>query len=91
MQGNISRQEAVSMIPPLFLNVEPHHMVRAASPPGILRDLGDLILSTLACYAGSRHVCGARLKSLFYIVAHRSSIDAFLDRPALGGNAYTFY
>ncbi|ESK92221.1 trna (cytosine-5-)-methyltransferase [Moniliophthora roreri MCA 2997] len=25
--GNISRQEAVSMLPPLFLNVEPHHRV----------------------------------------------------------------
>ncbi|KAF6757735.1 cytosine-5--methyltransferase [Ephemerocybe angulata] len=25
--GNISRQEAVSMIPPLFLDVEPHHKV----------------------------------------------------------------
>ncbi|KIK68078.1 hypothetical protein GYMLUDRAFT_155330 [Collybiopsis luxurians FD-317 M1] len=25
--GNISRQEAVSMLPPLFLNVQPHHMV----------------------------------------------------------------
>jgi multisite-specific tRNA:(cytosine-C5)-methyltransferase len=26
-QGNISRQESVSMLPPLFLEVEPHHMV----------------------------------------------------------------
>lgn len=26
-QGNISRQEGVSMLPPLFLEVEPHHMV----------------------------------------------------------------
>ena len=26
-QGNISRQEAVSMIPPLVLNVLPHHKV----------------------------------------------------------------
>ena len=25
--GNISRQEAVSMLPPLFLKVEPHHYV----------------------------------------------------------------
>jgi multisite-specific tRNA:(cytosine-C5)-methyltransferase len=25
--GNVSRQEAVSMLPPLFLDVEPHHMV----------------------------------------------------------------
>ncbi|KAJ3823473.1 S-adenosyl-L-methionine-dependent methyltransferase [Lentinula raphanica] len=25
--GNISRQEAVSMLPPLFLDVEPHHIV----------------------------------------------------------------
>lgn len=26
-QGNITRQEAVSMLPPLFLDVEPHHVV----------------------------------------------------------------
>lgn len=29
--GSISRQEAVSMVPPLFLDVQPHHIVR--SPP----------------------------------------------------------
>lgn len=27
--GSISRQEAVSMVPPLFLDVQPHHRVRA--------------------------------------------------------------
>jgi len=27
MKGNISRQEAVSMLPPLFLDVLPHHKV----------------------------------------------------------------
>ncbi len=26
-QGNISRQEAVSMIPPILLDVQPHHKV----------------------------------------------------------------
>ncbi len=26
--GSITRQEAVSMVPPLFLSVEPHHRVR---------------------------------------------------------------
>lgn len=26
--GSISRQEAVSMVPPLFLDVQPHHTVR---------------------------------------------------------------
>lgn len=25
--GGITRQEAVSMIPPLFLDVQPHHLV----------------------------------------------------------------
>ncbi len=35
--GNISRQEAVSMIPPLFLDVQPHHMVLdMCAAPGIL-------------------------------------------------------
>lgn len=27
MQGNFSRQEAVSMIPPLLLDVQPYHYV----------------------------------------------------------------
>lgn len=27
--GSITRQEAVSMVPPLFLDVRPHHRVRA--------------------------------------------------------------
>lgn len=30
--GNISRQEAVSMLPPLFLDVLPHHKVRLIRP-----------------------------------------------------------
>lgn len=30
-QGNISRQEAVSMIPPLLLKIEPHHKVLFAA------------------------------------------------------------
>lgn len=29
--GSITRQEAVSMVPPLFLGVEPHHMVSRAT------------------------------------------------------------
>uniref|UniRef100_A0A671DXH1 tRNA (cytosine(34)-C(5))-methyltransferase n=2 Tax=Rhinolophus ferrumequinum TaxID=59479 RepID=A0A671DXH1_RHIFE len=36
--GNISRQEAVSMVPPLLLNAQPHHKVPCA-PPGIVRGL----------------------------------------------------
>jgi hypothetical protein len=31
--GSISRQEAVSMVPPLFLDVQPHHVVRSHSLP----------------------------------------------------------
>lgn len=30
-QGNISRQEAVSMIPPLLLKIEPHHKVQCTA------------------------------------------------------------
>lgn len=30
--GNISRQEAVSMIPPLLLDVKPHHKVSPSTP-----------------------------------------------------------
>ena len=32
--GSITRQEAVSMVPPLFLGVEPHHRVNLPAPPG---------------------------------------------------------
>jgi multisite-specific tRNA:(cytosine-C5)-methyltransferase len=45
-QGNLSRQEAVSMIPPLFLNVEPHHRVSNAIQNPAQTD--DVV---------SRHVC----------------------------------
>ena len=27
IQGNISRQEAVSMLPPLVIDIQPHHKV----------------------------------------------------------------
>jgi len=33
VQGNISRQEAVSMLPPLFLDVQPHHRVSCLCSP----------------------------------------------------------
>ena len=32
--GSISRQEAVSMVPPLFMDVQPHHAVRAQERRG---------------------------------------------------------
>ncbi|KAH7882343.1 S-adenosyl-L-methionine-dependent methyltransferase [Phlebopus sp. FC_14] len=32
--GNISRQEAVSMLPPLFLDVQPHHKANMCAAPG---------------------------------------------------------
>ena len=33
--GGITRQEAVSMIPPLLLDVQPHHSVRSALRQGL--------------------------------------------------------
>jgi multisite-specific tRNA:(cytosine-C5)-methyltransferase len=39
-QGNICRQEAVSMLPPLVLDVEPHHKARP-------RDIGGDALLTI--------------------------------------------
>lgn len=32
--GSITRQEAVSMVPPLFLGVEPHHRVKLPASTG---------------------------------------------------------
>lgn len=55
--GNVSRQEAVSMIPPLLLGVQPHHTVRSAAakaPCGPARLTADALV-------GARHVRGAGL------------------------------
>lgn len=35
-KGNISRQEAVSMIPPLLLNAQPHHKVLCPAREGLV-------------------------------------------------------
>ena len=35
--GGITRQEAVSMVPPLFLDVQPHHRVRCSAAVEPLR------------------------------------------------------
>ena len=43
--GNINRQEAVSMIPPLLLNVEPHHKVRGHFSRRLLWSYASLRLS----------------------------------------------
>ncbi|GMF70376.1 unnamed protein product [[Candida] boidinii] len=46
--GNISRQEAVSMIPPLVLDVEPHHFVLdMCAAPG--SKTAQLIIEDLIC------------------------------------------
>ena len=38
--GAITRQEAVSMIPPLLLDVQPHHRVRQEAPQTCASKLG---------------------------------------------------
>lgn len=38
-QGNISRQETVSMIPPLLLDVKPHHKVRTCMRDSSLNEI----------------------------------------------------
>lgn len=42
--GSISRQEAVSMVPPLFLDVQPHHAVRSSTPSVLHLQLCPLII-----------------------------------------------
>lgn len=56
LQGNISRQEAVSMIPPLLLKIEPHHKVKslyASKVPSVLEVLcvifQNFLFSSLLC------------------------------------------
>lgn len=57
LQGNISRQEAVSMIPPLLLKIEPHHKVKslyASKVPSVLEVLcvifQNFLFSSLLCF-----------------------------------------
>lgn len=48
-KGNITRQEAVSMLPPLFLDVEPHHVVldMCAAPGSKVSRFGCLVVEFL--------------------------------------------
>lgn len=48
-KGNITRQEAVSMLPPLFLDVEPHHIVldMCAAPGSKVSRFGCLVVEFL--------------------------------------------
>ena len=57
IQGNISRQEGVSMLPPLFLEVEPHHMV-STSPFSSLPGSKVIFLEVMdMCAAPGSKVC----------------------------------
>lgn len=57
--GNISRQETVSMIPPLFLNVQPHHLVldMCAAPGSKTAQLIEAIHSPLTVSSDSYDPC----------------------------------
>ena len=48
-KGNITRQEAVSMLPPLFLDVEPHHVVldMCAAPGSKVSRFGCFVVAFL--------------------------------------------
>lgn len=54
--GGITRQEAVSMIPPLFLDVQPHHLVpppphlAAAAPPPPRRSPPPVWIIAACCH-----------------------------------------
>jgi multisite-specific tRNA:(cytosine-C5)-methyltransferase len=57
--GNISRQESVSMIPPLFLDVKPHHIVldMCAAPGSKTAQLIEAIHSPLSVSAETYDTC----------------------------------
>jgi hypothetical protein len=56
--GSISRQETVSMVPPLFLDVQPHHKVRASrnamwtSSDSVVSNSKSVVCITLYLIAG---------------------------------------
>lgn len=55
--GSITRQEAVSMVPPLFLAVEPHHRVSAVAAAHDDRDWAATGICNSALHTDSGHVC----------------------------------
>ncbi|KAG9390457.1 RNA (C5-cytosine) methyltransferase [Carpediemonas membranifera] len=74
VQGNITRQEAVSMVPPLFLDVQPGHRVidMCAAPGSKSAQLVDMAM-------GPPHLPGTTEKDTGIVVAN----DAERDRAYL--------
>ena len=66
--GSITRQEAVSMVPPLFLGVEPHHRVNLTASTGscLLQQHPDFEVlcsaQVMGLPADPRHVCRTRFQ-----------------------------
>ncbi|KAF8198599.1 S-adenosyl-L-methionine-dependent methyltransferase [Pholiota molesta] len=84
--GNISRQEAVSMLPPLFLEVEPHHkcMDMCAAPGSktaqILEALHALDTSTASSIPSGLLIANDSDNKRTHLLIHQS---ARLPSPAL--------
>lgn len=91
--GSISRQEAVSMVPPLFLDVQPHHAVRQHEPPP-MHALGSPTHNSLHKPSRSTsartltHTPSQTFSHSFSLSPHSSSLslDQVLDMCAAPGS-----
>lgn len=74
--GNISRQETVSMIPPLLLDVESHHKVKNSLFKGICVIFFASLLSTRAFHFNHSLLMGSSFYFLFR--AEREFFEAYI-------------
>ena len=91
-QGNLNRQEAVSMIPPLLLDVQPHHMVLdMCAAPGSKVDTTQTTTTRMAAERNEWHANPHQLDerlgltvSCFFFVFFSCSLSfvCIADRPA---------
>jgi multisite-specific tRNA:(cytosine-C5)-methyltransferase len=84
-QGNITRQEAVSMLPPLFLDVEPHHVVldMCAAPGSKVRFIW-LVAINLPVYNTHTHAQTSQLLESLH--SSQSLLESSIPRGLLIAN-----
>ncbi len=84
-QGNITRQEAVSMLPPLFLDVEPHHVVLdMCAAPGSKVRFFWLVAINLPLYNTHTHAQTSQLLESLH--SSQSLLESSIPRGLLIAN-----
>jgi len=90
--GNITRQEAVSMVPPLCLNLEPHHKVldMCASPGSKTSQILEIIGQSQGCEVQGVVVANDKDTNRAYMLVHqcRRAAAAHLVVTTHGGQDF---